>query len=76
MNLDDDVGGGAPRGRAGDGTLAQRHEVAWAVVRGVVVPVSRRQHHACGPDLLLEVVDHLHTTNPPPLPVPPDGSTW
>jgi hypothetical protein len=41
-----------------------------------VVPVSRRQHHACGPDLLLEVVDHLHTTNPPPLPVPPDGSTW
>ncbi len=52
--------------------LAQRHEVARAVVGGVVIPVSRREHHARGPDLLLEALDLQHTTNPPPLPVPPD----
>jgi hypothetical protein len=52
--------------------LAQRHEVARVVVRGVVIPVGSRQHHARGPDLLLEALDHQHTTNPPPLPVPPD----
>jgi hypothetical protein len=52
--------------------LAQRHEVARMVVGGVVIPVSGRQHHARGPNLLPEVLDHQHTTNPPPLPVPPD----
>ncbi len=51
--------------------LAQRYEVARAVVGGVVIPVGSRQHHAGGPDLLLEVLNLQHTTNPPPLPVSP-----
>jgi hypothetical protein len=56
--------------------LAQRHQIARAVVRGVVIPVSRREHHARGPELLLEALDLEHTTNPPPLPVSPGLTLW